>query len=134
MNNDFKWNGEPCEAKAVLVEILPGEGHFKWWQPYVGKILRAIEVKQNGHVFYIYNGDFSGVRKLREGGGPNSPHKGFDNIRLVTKKIESEDDITAVKECREHEWSDESLPLLKTESKYCIKCRTAKLFFDMGVK
>ncbi len=124
----YEWNGEPCKAKQVLVEILPGEGFFKWWQPYVGKIMQGMLVTQNEESFCIYNGDGSARRKLLAGGGPNMPSTHFENYMIWDAG-----DIETAKYiyCTTHEWSEDKKPIFKTETKYCIKCRTPEILTKM---
>lgn len=129
--DNFKWNGEPCDAQKVFVKIKNGDGFFKWWQPYVGKILEGIKVSQNNSSWVIYNGDGSGERKLLNGGGPGMPYMSFENYEIIDS-----DDIEVVKysRCQSHEWSDSKVPIFKTETRYCLKCMTAKIFTEKNAQ
>lgn len=124
--SDFKWNGNPCGVRLVLVEVLPSSNEddfFKWWQPYVGKIMEAVEVIQNGKRWHIYNGDGSGERKVLNGGGPGMSHRSFENY--VVQDVAKE--VSKFKECKNHEWSEDKEPIFKTKTRYCLKCRTPEV-------
>jgi hypothetical protein len=48
------WNGLPCEARRVRVIVADKpEVRLYWARPYVGQERAAVEVKQDGQVFYL---------------------------------------------------------------------------------
>lgn len=127
-NQKTRWNGYPCDVADVLVEILPGEGFFKWWQPYVGKIMKGLKLRQNGQTFVLYNGDGSATRKVLAGGGPNMPSTHFENFQIIKEKGL---DVVEIIKCKEHDWSEEEKPIFQTKTKYCKVCRTSEVIEKM---
>ena len=71
-----EWNGEPCEARRVLIRV--GDCPFPqgWYKHLVGTEMRAVEVKQGDSTFYLADQDGNGWHKVTvEGGGPHWGHK-----------------------------------------------------------
>ena len=130
---DYRWNGEPCEAEGVFIEIKDspsGEGDFfKWWKLYIGKVVEGLRVQQGDSVFYIYNGDKSGERKLLAGGGPNMGHIGFDHFEVWDSSEGLE--VVKINDCYSHTWSQTKEPIFQTETQYCLNCRKPKIFEDI---
>lgn len=122
-----QWNGQECQVFDVNIIIKDGpDSDFKWWKPHVGKIVKGLKVVTAfGQSFYLYDGDGSATRKVDNGGGPNMSHKGFDDVEETI-----DDPNTEIVECTDHEWSEESLPIFNTESRYCIKCRASEFILN----
>lgn len=123
------WNGEVCKVKGVIVEVKAGEGFFMWWQLYVGKFMKGLEVTYGGSTFVLYDGDGEATRKVLAGGGPNMPHAEFSNFEIWDARTNVQ--FTKRIECNDHKWSDDEIPIFQTVTKYCTKCRTAKLAEEM---
>lgn len=87
MNDKEKtyWNFEPCEARIVRI-VVGNSGRFEkpWFEPYLGTIREAVEVKYYRQTFYIDNEFGVGWRKVTEGrGSPNYPHSSIDVARVL---------------------------------------------------
>lgn len=72
-----RWNGEPCEARKVVVRVgpsLPG-----WWCAGLeGQERKAVEVKGKTSTFCLDNEDGQGWHKVTDGMG--SPKWGHSSL------------------------------------------------------
>ena len=91
---NFFWNGEPCKARFLNIEILPTEcQNMAWWKPFEGTTRQVIEVKSWGEPFLIDNEDGLGYSKITKGGGSfqhGSRHFDGVNHRVVSDVADSE--------------------------------------------
>lgn len=79
------WNFEPCEARIVRI-VVGNSGRFEkpWFEPYLGTIREAVEVKYGRYTFYIDNQFDNGWRKVTEGrGSPMWGHSSIDAERVL---------------------------------------------------
>lgn len=54
MTEQAYWNGEPCEARRVVVTVADDERFPLYWaREFVGQRRRAVEVRYGEHVFYL---------------------------------------------------------------------------------
>lgn len=122
------WNGQKVETTMVYVKIRPGDGFFKWWQPHVGKVVKGLHLKQGNQEWCVYDGDGSGSRKVKAGGGPNMPHRSFENYDAW---VPEEGELAhAIEECSEHRWSVEEKEIFNTTTRYCEICRASEFLED----
>jgi hypothetical protein len=88
------WNGEPCTARRVLVEVGPSPVETWWCAALVGTHRWAIEVKDADQFgpqpFYLDDEDGSGYRAVfEEGGGPNSYSRSLPVAATLAAATES---------------------------------------------
>ena len=83
IKNNVNWNGEPATARAVAVIVGKAPVDTWWCARLAGKEHRAIEITQNGQVFYI-NDDQQSRLKITEGmDSPRHGHKGLPVERVL---------------------------------------------------
>lgn len=84
MSERTYWNGEPCEARRVLVEV-GDTGYFAapWFRQYVGQERAAVEVTYGGVTFFIDDEDGRGWAKVTTGGSPRVSHRSLDVARVI---------------------------------------------------
>jgi hypothetical protein len=77
--SDTYWNGEPCEARRISCVMADSPEFPRFWgrkEALVGHRVDAVEVRYNGKMFYLYDGDGEGWAKVTKGkGSPSWPHK-----------------------------------------------------------
>lgn len=82
------WNGEPAQARKVLVEV--GDTGFfavPWFRQYVGQERAAVEVNYGSSTFYIDDEDGSGWEKVTTGlGSPRRRHRSLDVARVIGER------------------------------------------------
>jgi len=81
------WNGEPCEARRVLIRI--GDCPFPkgWYKHLIGTEIRAVEVKYGGSIFYLADQDGNGWHKVTvEHGGPHWGHKSVTCAEIIKER------------------------------------------------
>jgi len=88
MSDKTFWNGEPCEARQVRVIV----GHPlkpTWWCAHLQDTERtAVQVAQQGQVFFLDNEDGTGWRKVTDGMGlPYFPHNSLPDDSQVIAVI-----------------------------------------------
>ena len=82
-----RWNGEPCEARRVVIKV--GECPFPqgWYRHLVGSELRAVEIKYGSETFYIADEDGNGWHKVtKERGGPHWWHKSVTCAEVIRER------------------------------------------------
>jgi hypothetical protein len=111
-SSETRWNGEPCEARKVVV-IVADAGRFPnyWARPFVGQERDAVEVTYAGSTFYIDDEGYErgeqekallekfgmpasdragypgyGWAKVTAGGGPHHPHSSLEIERVVRER------------------------------------------------
>lgn len=62
------WSGYPVEAR--LVEAVVGQTTWKWCQPYIGTIRKAIEVRLPSGTAYVDNEDGLALQVFLQGKAP----------------------------------------------------------------
>lgn len=85
MSEQTYWNGEPCDARRVLV-IVGNTGRFStpWFIDYVGQERHAVEVTYGRETFYLDDEGGHGWRKVTEGrGSPRWSHGSLEVERIV---------------------------------------------------
>lgn len=85
------WNGEPCVARRC-VAIVADDGRFPeyWARELIGKARRVVEVRQDGHQFYLDDetpcpdtGRGEGWCKVTDGGSPQHGHRSLAVSRII---------------------------------------------------
>lgn len=81
------WNGEPCQARRVLV-VVADFGRFEtpWFRQYVGQERAAVEVTYAGATFYIDDEEGDGWAKVTSGGSPRAGHRSLDVARVIGER------------------------------------------------
>ena len=84
------WNGEPCEARIVVVIVGKSPKKTWWCAGLEGQERQAVEVKYGDEKpFYLDNEDGEGWAKVTEGRG--SPQWGHSSIP-VERVVEALDE------------------------------------------
>jgi hypothetical protein len=63
------WNGEPCEARRVVVRVGAPPAPTWWCGLLEGRERRAVEVRYGGRRFFLDDEDGSGWWKVTAGKG-----------------------------------------------------------------
>lgn len=62
-----RWNGEPCEARKVVVVVADNpEAPNYWARPFVGQERNAVEVTYGGATFYLDDEGYESTAQERE--------------------------------------------------------------------
>jgi hypothetical protein len=101
--NGLAWHGEPIDVKFGYVGISPNKDKPMWWYNYECNLfgggyatIPAIEIKQDGHIWYIANHFNIGMNKLRRGGWPNLGHKSLDGDGFTFSEIKNKEDLAMI--------------------------------------
>lgn len=93
------WNGEPCEARRVMVRI-PEDASFPnaWWKDWeghdlTGEVVRAVEVTYGGETFFLADEVGSAWSKVTLGrGSPRFGHRSLPDDCEVVRAVDEEED------------------------------------------
>lgn len=78
------WNGQPCQARRVVVEVGPSPRPTWWCATLEGHKREAVEVVCHEGKFYLDNEDGSGWLKVTEGhGSPEIAHSELPVRRVL---------------------------------------------------
>ena len=79
------WNGEPCEARKVIVIVGESPRSTWWCAGFAGQQRKAVEVTYAGQPpFYLDNEDGRGWGKVTVGrGSPVYPHSSLPVASVV---------------------------------------------------
>lgn len=70
------WNHIPVPVYRGSAVVVPApKWPLYWAKELVGQRVRVVQVRQNGRVMYLFDGDGTGWYKLTHGGGPELEHK-----------------------------------------------------------
>jgi hypothetical protein len=77
------WNGQEAIARKCHVRV--GQSPPGWWcADLEGQVVEAVEVTCAGEVFYLFDGDGSGWKKVTLGfGSPNVSHKSLPGTSVL---------------------------------------------------
>lgn len=82
------WNGEPCEARRVVVQVGKAERETHWHHGLEGQERRAVEVTYHGQVFFLDDEDGSGWEKVTVGlGSPGWGHAQLPDGSVVVREV-----------------------------------------------
>ena len=73
-----RWNGEPCEARRVLIIVGECPKPTWWFAHLVGTEMRAVEVTYGTETFYLADREGEGWHKVTVGRG--SPYFGHSSV------------------------------------------------------
>lgn len=88
--NSAQWNGKPCRARTVLIELADCPQYQNYWaRAIVGQECNAVEVTVGDHVFYMDNQDGTGYAKITAGCGMwIFPHREVRPARIIQPNAE----------------------------------------------
>ncbi len=82
------WNGEPCEAKKVLVKVGKSARPTWWCADLEGKTIEAVKITQGSYSFFVPDEKETWL-KITEGfGSPTYPHKGLPDSTVELTQTE----------------------------------------------
>ena len=79
------WNGEPCEARRVVVIVGKSLRPTWWCAPFEGQRRAAVRVTYNGGTFYLDDETGSGWHKVTSGRG--SPWVGHSSLPDDSREV-----------------------------------------------
>jgi hypothetical protein len=78
------WNGELTPCRKVFVRMASATSFPRFWGEHLlGKEVPAVEVRYGSYIFYLYDDDGSGWRKVTDGQG--SPRWGHREVVVADK-------------------------------------------------
>jgi hypothetical protein len=85
------WNGEPCEARRVVVKV-GDTGRFPkaWYRELVGQERNAVEVTYAGQTFYLDDANGLGWAKVTiYQGSPSRGHGSLEIDEVIRERLDA---------------------------------------------